>query len=228
MLASGWGDCEDLAAWRAAELRKSGEDPRAHVAVYQSGPRRYHAIVGRGDGTTEDPSRKLGMKPGGRSPMGTLEGDNMSNEISGEERRNNRANGAAMARYCSRFIRRAPIGPSGAWVGLGDDPMPQAQQVTFDLYKSGKGWSGIVRVPLAIARPGGAPQALIAKTLPTSGPGAKQATATKAIKLAAKISQLPGVSMLLPPGAKAAMTILKGPIGQLATKGAGKILSKLF
>src|SRR5262245_53395466 len=56
-----WGDCEDLAAYRAAELRVSGEDPGAAVTVYQSGPNRYHAVVGRGDGTMEDPSRVLGM-----------------------------------------------------------------------------------------------------------------------------------------------------------------------
>src|SRR5207253_2718416 len=35
---SHWGDCEDLAAWRAAELRVSGEDPDAFVYVYRSGP----------------------------------------------------------------------------------------------------------------------------------------------------------------------------------------------
>jgi hypothetical protein len=56
-----WGDCEDLSAYRAAELRVSGEDPGAAVATYQSGPHRYHAVVRRGDGTIEDPSRELGM-----------------------------------------------------------------------------------------------------------------------------------------------------------------------
>lgn len=57
----GYGDCEDLAAYRAAELRVSGEDPDARVAVYKSGPNRYHAVVARGDGQLEDPSRALGM-----------------------------------------------------------------------------------------------------------------------------------------------------------------------
>ncbi len=59
--AEHWGDCEDLSAYRAAELRVSGEDPDAHVTTYQSGPSRYHAVVARGDGTLEDPSRVLGM-----------------------------------------------------------------------------------------------------------------------------------------------------------------------
>lgn len=68
--AEGWGDCEDLSAWRAAELRVSGDDPDARVAVYKSGPSRYHAVVARGDGTVEDPSRVLGMgaKPMRRTP----------------------------------------------------------------------------------------------------------------------------------------------------------------
>jgi hypothetical protein len=64
-----WGDCEDLAAYRAAELRVSGEDPDARVVTYQSGPNRYHAVVGRGDGAVEDPSRILGMgQPKMRAP----------------------------------------------------------------------------------------------------------------------------------------------------------------
>lgn len=60
-LAAGRGDCEDLASWRAAELRVSGEDPNARARVIRSGPRTWHAIVERGDGRLEDPSRELGM-----------------------------------------------------------------------------------------------------------------------------------------------------------------------
>lgn len=62
VLCSGWGDCEDLAAWRVAELRVSGEDPDAYVYVYQSGPHRFHAVVARGSGRIEDPSLILGMQ----------------------------------------------------------------------------------------------------------------------------------------------------------------------
>lgn len=60
--ACGVGDCEDLAAWRAAELRCSGEDPTARAIVVRSGPRTWHAVVERGDGGIEDPSRVLGME----------------------------------------------------------------------------------------------------------------------------------------------------------------------
>jgi hypothetical protein len=67
---SGWGDCEDLASWRVAELRNSGEDPAAAVHVYRSARRRYHAVVARGDGSIEDPSYILGMKvPPGWRPL---------------------------------------------------------------------------------------------------------------------------------------------------------------
>jgi len=64
VLARGFGDCDDLTAWRVAELRESGQDPgaRPFVRPSKSGvPGRFHALVLRGDGTYEDPSAKLGM-----------------------------------------------------------------------------------------------------------------------------------------------------------------------
>lgn len=62
LLARGIGDCEDLAAWRAAELRVTGEDPDARAMAYRSRPNLWHTIVRRGDGTIEDPSLALGMR----------------------------------------------------------------------------------------------------------------------------------------------------------------------
>ena len=62
LLAAGVGDCEDLAAARASELRVCGEDPGARAIAYKSGPRMWHAVVLRGDGTIEDPSLILGMR----------------------------------------------------------------------------------------------------------------------------------------------------------------------
>lgn len=52
-------DCEDLAAWRAAELRLAGIEARA--IVYQAGPRLKHVVVEYPDGRREDPSKRLGM-----------------------------------------------------------------------------------------------------------------------------------------------------------------------
>lgn len=74
VLGSGWGDCEDLAAARVGELRASGD--QAHVIVRRTGPKMTHALVQRGNGTIEDPSRRLGM---GRDAIG---GD-MSHEYPG-------------------------------------------------------------------------------------------------------------------------------------------------
>lgn len=59
--ARGWGDCDDLAPMRAAELRVSGQDPGAAAIAVPSGPRKWHAIVRRSDGSTEDPSVQAGM-----------------------------------------------------------------------------------------------------------------------------------------------------------------------
>lgn len=68
VLARGWGDCDDLAAWRVAELRETG-DLGATIKIYwklhstnsESVFTIYHAEVRHGDGTVEDPSRLLGM-----------------------------------------------------------------------------------------------------------------------------------------------------------------------
>lgn len=57
----GTGDCEDLAAYRAAELRVRESEP-ARVAVIRTGKRTLHAVVERADGSTEDVARALGMR----------------------------------------------------------------------------------------------------------------------------------------------------------------------
>lgn len=50
-------DCDDAAAYRAGELLHQGE--RAKVVIYRTGPRAYHAVVRRADGSIEDPSKIL-------------------------------------------------------------------------------------------------------------------------------------------------------------------------
>lgn len=62
--AAGAGDCEDLAAWRAAEYRLHGVPARA--IVKRTGKRKFHAVVLLPGGVTEDPSRELGMVKGKR------------------------------------------------------------------------------------------------------------------------------------------------------------------
>lgn len=53
------GDCEDLAAYRAAELRVFQGDDDARVKIIRTRRGTFHAIVERGDGVIEDPSRVL-------------------------------------------------------------------------------------------------------------------------------------------------------------------------
>lgn len=60
------GDCEDLANHRAAELVVYTGEPARAVTV-RTGPRAFHAVVRRADGTIEDPSAALGMLRGRRS-----------------------------------------------------------------------------------------------------------------------------------------------------------------
>lgn len=79
-----WGDCEGLSSWRVAELRRGRGtdgvvDEGARVGCYHTGPRKYHAIVIRGDDAIEDPSVLLGMRvrklmPGTRQEMNLLNG----------------------------------------------------------------------------------------------------------------------------------------------------------
>ncbi len=60
MLAVGVSDCEDLGAYRAAELRRQGIPARA-VAI-RTGRKKFHTVVLLPDKTFEDPSVRLGMK----------------------------------------------------------------------------------------------------------------------------------------------------------------------
>lgn len=74
VLATGFGDCEDLAAYRVAELRVKHGVPAKCVFRWKTfnvqtstGPRKvklYHILVGVWQGNQlllEDPSKKLGM-----------------------------------------------------------------------------------------------------------------------------------------------------------------------
>lgn len=59
----GYGDCEDLASWRAAELRGKGINAWsvAKLRRMPNGAIRGHAVVRYPSGREEDPSARLGM-----------------------------------------------------------------------------------------------------------------------------------------------------------------------
>lgn len=61
----GEGDCEDLCAWRSAELVVTGEDPKARAIIRWLRPGLMHCLVLRGNGKIEDPSKMLGMNGAG-------------------------------------------------------------------------------------------------------------------------------------------------------------------
>lgn len=61
VLDRGWGDCDDLAPWLAAEMRTSGYDNGASAIAVRTGPDTWHAIVRGSDGAVYDPSRWAGM-----------------------------------------------------------------------------------------------------------------------------------------------------------------------
>lgn len=58
-LSRGFGDCEDLAAWRVAELQEQGVAARVRVLVMRPGL--WHVVVEHPEGWIEDPSAFLGM-----------------------------------------------------------------------------------------------------------------------------------------------------------------------
>lgn len=72
VLSRGWGDCDDLAPWHAASLRASGQDPGAKAIVKRSGPKLWHAVVQRSNGTIDDPSREAGMRSRTASRAATI------------------------------------------------------------------------------------------------------------------------------------------------------------
>lgn len=60
VLRRGVGDCDQLCAWRAAELREAGIDARAVPRMVRPGL--MHVVVLLPGGGIEDPSKRLGMK----------------------------------------------------------------------------------------------------------------------------------------------------------------------
>lgn len=64
LIADRFGDCEDLAAWRSAELQNAGISAKPDVLARKMPDNvwRAHAIVRLPNGAIEDPSAKLGMK----------------------------------------------------------------------------------------------------------------------------------------------------------------------
>lgn len=65
VLRLGWGDCDDLVCWLAAERRVRDGLPAKPLLVLEGvspdGSHNWHCVVGYPNGATEDPSEVLGM-----------------------------------------------------------------------------------------------------------------------------------------------------------------------
>jgi hypothetical protein len=66
VLADGFGDCEDMAAWNCAGLRYTGEDEGARVVLIKTGVNKLHAVVLLSNGEIEDVTRRIRPKDGGK------------------------------------------------------------------------------------------------------------------------------------------------------------------
>lgn len=67
VIENGGGDCDNISAWRVAELRNAGIQAMPYITWRRRGDggMTYHALVRWPDGSSEDPSLILGM--GGES-----------------------------------------------------------------------------------------------------------------------------------------------------------------
>lgn len=224
--SEGWGDCEDLAAWRAAELRVSGQDPDASVGTYRSGRRRYHAIVVRGDGSVEDPSRVLGMPAPRRKRMDDI-GEDIEG-IEGIERCEGLAD--AVLGEDDGDEGDTEYDPEGPPPGQEDpeaeaepdatiapDPDPeQPDAVTYDVKptaKGGGGFRGVARVPLATGR---------ALLTASSVKPTRQLAARGALRLASRAATTRAAQALVPPQARLALQVLRNPTARKVAKKLGR------
>lgn len=240
----GWGDCEDLAAWRAAELRVSGQDPDARVGTYRSGRRRYHAVVVLGDGSIEDPSRRLGMKaPRRRKRPNMSQPDLLGEDLDGIE-------GLSQCEGLADAVLGEDDGdegdteydPDGPPPGQQDeeegqsqqdeadaepdavvapDPTPNDPDVTYDVKPTAKGpngggFRGVARVPLRTGR---------ALLTASSVKPTRQLAARGALKLASRAATTQAAKALIPPQARLALTAIRSPAGRAAMR-AGKRLAR--
>lgn len=122
IMRDGWGDCEGLSCWRTAELHVTGADPDARVLVYRTGPRRWHAVVGRGDGWIDDPSIVCGMRERPGMPW------TVQQLIDHEADWPTRAGMAVVGAIDDVFLDMAP---------------------TFKVVKHAEGYTGVLKVPTA-------------------------------------------------------------------------------
>lgn len=226
----GWGDCEDLAAWRAAELRLSGEDNAARVATYKSGVRRYHAVVLRGDGSIEDPSKRLGMKgPGTMDPQllgecaglaDALLGEDEDEDQGGDEGGDEGGDGDPGGQEDPQAEQDPGEDPGPApQAAVMRDPTPRESRVTTDIKPSRGGYRAVARVPLKTGR------ALVtaSSVFPTQA-----AARGAALRLASKALNSRVAQALIPPQARMALAVVQNKQARAIARGIARGAGRLF
>jgi hypothetical protein len=235
----GWGDCQDLSAYRAAELRVSGADPAAQVRVYPTGTNRYHAVVARGDGSVEDPSVILGMNPFPEAPQVTSQlpvvaGPAYAAIVADPETKQMFQTALAGILQHVRALNPRPLdvsvnGPPclGSECGRGEkiarirDVSPQITGPTFHVaqHRVGEvcGWKGVHRVPLKDG------SAIVGMTRTYQNPCDVVGDGASLISsIGNAIMSHPAISLLLSPEAYAAAAVLKDPSVQYALNRTGQ------
>lgn len=241
VVGEGWGDCQDLSAYRAAELRVTGEDPSARVRVYPTGPNRYHAVVERGNGLIEDPSVILGMDPIKGAPMFAQQLPAVAGADSPQAATSQDPRVVALRHALKSIIEQLralhPNPPSTATVsgpgcfgpqcGRGEslsrmrDVAPEVRGSTFHVVPhvcgGSRGWKGVHRTPL---RDGSAIVGMTktyADPCDVIGDGASLMS-----RIGSAILDHPVISLLLAPEAYVAAKALMSPVSQQAVAQTGQ------
>ncbi len=217
VIADGWGDCEDLAAARVGWLRAKRIDRKARVKVVRTGPKMTHAIVARGNGKIEDPSKVLGMNDPGiqiiEHPLDGRQGSKSGTMgYRGYDDNDDRA----------EIERGDGIRVSGDddFEVIGADPSSSVE-LSWTAEQVDGGWRGTVRVPLDAGRALFVSRTEKGATKGKASKAVKNSAVAKATSAASKVLANPAVAALIPPQAKFALNIVQ-------SKTARNIASKLL
>lgn len=94
--------------------------------------------------------------------------------------------------------------------GVGNDPCPECgAEVTFDIFKTGKGYSAVLRIPTHQDR---------AVVLATSPSTTKAAATNKGVNMARSIASNKALQSIMPPQARLTMAALKHPAAKAVFK----------
>lgn len=155
-------------------------------------------------GPQEEDAPQRPQRPAPRRPM---------QQAAPQQRRKPRK--ASRARRVWRAARRASelhpaVMATRALMGICADPaMECGAEMTFDLFKTGRGYSAVLRIPTAPGR----------AVVMASSPSSNKAVATKkGVNMARAAASSPLVQSVVPPQAKLALAAMQHPAAKAAMK----------